>query len=371
MVGCYSSSLSLKINVCGKAAMKTDVKSPPSVLVITSYMPKRGEVSSRSGGLSSVTHNSRLFSKELSRPVIMIIVAVFCYMGLGGCGSHVTRFPFEKIPYGSAPKVSDVGAVRKTLGKPLIASRYWGFELFREDRSQTEIAFMFFIPFMYDKDDIYRYTLISYNKDQIAESIVTGIHRSASKYWEISPTIKKDYLELYLQAGDFTFVSKWGDHETLMVTPARRDVYLERARFSSQCTAVIGCGKRGCSDTLRVDEGPSLPLPARLGVIEDHTYHTCDTVAALSLAPGKHTLKTWACLLCRGQTIAFSCREGEILYVVIDVDVSAKEERSWWLGAGAGVVWKFDLLKDMPEFFVDRPLLLYRGQWLVEPEPEN
>jgi len=113
--------------------------------------------------------------------------------------------------------------------------------------------------------------------------------------------------------------------------------------------------------------GSSLPLPCKL--------KQYDTVAALSLAPGNHTLKTsggrWqhgqlAGLLSGERSITFSCREGEIVYVVIDV--SAKEY-SWW--GAKDIEWKIDLQKEMPEFFIDRHLLLYRGeQWLVNPEPE-
>jgi len=259
----------------------------------------------------------------------------------------------------------DSGAVRNTLGNPRIASRYWGVELFRDASSRKEIQTIFFIPMMIMWDDIYRYTLVSFDKDKIAESTATGIHvRSLS--WR--PPIRHEAaLDSWLHAGDFTFVNESDDrHETLLVTPARRDVYLERSRFSSQCTAVIGCGTEECSDTLSVDEGPSLPLPATLRY---------STVAALGLAPGNHTLKAsggrWRRSNVRGwitgeQSIAFSCREGEILYVVINV---FQKEKSF---SGARGEWRIDLHKDMPELFVDRHLVLYRGdQWLVNPEPEN
>jgi hypothetical protein len=320
---------------------------------------------SRSVGLSSVTHGSKLFPKELARSVIIIILAVFCYIGVCGCGRPISRFPFDE-PDPVLNSQMDVEALRNTLGNPLIVSRYWGVELFREDRSQRAIDIILFIPMMISKDDIYRYTLISYAKDQIAEAIVTGIHRSSSKW---TTPLQNDHLKVHLQAGNLTFVSEYYDgYENLMVTPARRDVYLERAHFSSQCTAVIGCGpQEECTNTLSVDEGPSLPLPCRLGVSKKSMY---DTVAALRLAPGKHTIKTWAGPFSREQTITFACREGEILYVVIGVDLSAEKKYSWWVGGNVPMP-KIDLLKDMPEFFVDRPLLLYRGQWLMDPEPKN
>ena len=163
---------------------------------------------------------------------------------------------------------------------------------------------------------------------------------------------------------------EWEDRqqETLIVTPTRWDTYLERARFSSRCIAVIGCGTRECSDELSVDGGPSLPLPCRL--------KQYDTVAALSLAPGNHTLKAsggrWqhgklAGLLSGEQSITFSCGKGEIVYLAIDVSV---KEYSWW--GAKGIEWKINMQKNMPDYFVDRHLLLYRSdKWFVDPEPEN
>jgi hypothetical protein len=326
-----------------------------------------------------------------------MIVAVFCCIGFGGC-SYVSPNPVDQLPDRSGIILSgrsDGETVRETLGKPLITSRYWGVEVFRDASSQIEIPIAIIVPFGMVKDDVYRYTLVSYDKDQIAKYTVSGIHRRPSR-WRMTHPIEYENLTLHLQTGDFTFVIEWEDrHETLLVAPARRDVYLERARLSSQCTAVIGCGTRECSDTLRVDEEPSLPLPyrprvrnadqeawklLRLGNLEEFKRKApmlqYDTVAALSLAPGNHTLKAsggrWqrgelGGLLSGEQSITFSCREGEILYVVIDV--SAKEY-SWW--GAKGIEWKIDLQKDMPEFFADRHLVLYRGdQWLVKPEPMN
>jgi hypothetical protein len=251
------------------------------------------------------------------------------------------------------------------------------------------------IPFARIKDDIYRYTLVSYDKDRIAEAAASGIHRRPSAFRMVSP-IEFNNLTLHLQSGDFTFVVEWEDrYETMLATPARRDAYLAIARLSSQCIAVIGCGPGECAEKLRVDQGPTLPLPCRLRVQNfdanalellrqgkqeeyEKTYPTTtyDTVAALSLAPGSHILNSWGGRWKRGklagffsgeQSINFSCRAGEIVYIVIDV--SAKEY-SWW--GAKGIEWKIDLYKEMPEFFTDRHLVIYRGdQWLLNPAPNN
>jgi hypothetical protein len=284
--------------------------------------------------------------------------------------------------------------VHNTLGNPLITSRYWGVEIFRQASSQIEIPIAVVIPFAMFKDDIYRYTLVSYDNEQIAKWAASGIHRRPT-WWR--PPLEFQNVTLDLHAGDFAFVAELFDgYETLLVTPARRDAYLERARLSSQCTVVIGCGTAECSNKLRVDDGPTLPVPYRLKVQnffdanalallsqdKQEEYEkaypgkTYDTVAALTLAPGSHTLTAWGGYWQRGKlggllsgerSITFSCRAGEILYIVIDV--SAKEYSCW---GAKGIEWKIDLQNEMPDFFADRPLVLYRGdQWLVNPEPMN
>ena len=123
--------------------------------------------------------------------MIMIIVAVFCCIGLAGC-AYVTPLPFDELQDRSGTILSgrlDGKAVHKVLGNPLITSRYWGVELFRDASSQTEIPTALFIPFAMIKDDIYRYTLVSYDNDRIAESATTGIHRRPPNWRMGSPII--------------------------------------------------------------------------------------------------------------------------------------------------------------------------------------
>ncbi len=333
----------------------------------------------------------------LSQSRIMMFVTVLGGLGLGGC-SWISGFPHDKLPDRSQLILSgraDIEAVHNTMGNPLLASRYWGVELFRDAGSQTEIPIAFVIPFAKIKDDIYRYTLVSYDNHYCAESVATGILRKPSAWRSVSP-IKHNYLTVHLQTPDFTFACGWEDrHETLLAAPPRRDAYLERARFSSQCTAVIGCGTRGCSNNLSIDGGQSLPLPCRLRLTNldpnaltllregnkeeyEKRYPTVqyDTVAAISLAPGNHTLKAWGGrwqsgtlggLFSGEKSISFSCRQGEIVYIIIDVFA---KEYIWW--GAKDIQWEIEVHKDMPEIFADRHLVLYRGdQWFVDPEPGN
>lgn len=303
--------------------------------------------------------------------MILLIIAGFCGVFPGGCGAYVSRFPDSELPDRSGPVLAGrmgIDAVHETLGPPLVASRFWRVELFRDASSQTEVPIVLFLPFGMIKDEIYRYTLVSYDKDHFAQATATGILRNPSGWRKTSP-IGPDHLDLHLKAGDFTFVREWEDRkETLLADPVRRDLFLEHVRFSPQCTAVIGCGVRECSDRLWVDGGPMLPVPCKL--------KEQNTVAALGLSPGNHTIKTsggrWqhgerAGLLSGEQSTTFSCGEGEIVYLVIDVSV----RESGWRGA-EGAEWNIDLEKAMPPFFANRPMVLFRdGMWLANPEPEN
>jgi hypothetical protein len=338
----------------------------------------------------------RLFAK-LSLGMMLRIVLICCCLGAGGC-SIVSDLPLDKLPDRSALVQSermDREGVHKTLGQPHIASRYWGFELFRQADRQTEIPIAVFIPIGRIQDDIYRYTLVSYAQNGVAESAVSGIHRRPSAFRIFSP-IEHNYLSSRLEAPGLAFISEWVDRwETVLASAARRDLYLEQARRSSQATVVIGCGMRECSDKLSIDGGPPLPLPCRLKVQNfdqnaldllqqggreeyEKKYPTVqvDTVAAIGLAPGNHTLKAWggrwqqgtfAGLLSGEHSIEFSCRAGEILYIVIDV--FAKDYSGWW--GAKDIQWNIERYKDMPEIFRDRYLVLYRGdQWLADPEPD-
>lgn len=326
-----------------------------------------------------------------------MILMVFSCLGAGGC-SIISDLPLDKLPDRSGQVLSERmsrESVHKTLGDPHIASRYWGFELFRQADQQTEIPMALFIPIGMLKDDIYRYTLVSYDQNRIAESAASGIHRRPSAFRIASP-IEYNYLTSRLQAPDLVFINEWEDRqETVLASAARRDLYLKQDRRSSQATVVIGCGARGCSDRLSIDEQPPLPLPCRLKVKNfdenalillrqgrqeeyEKMYPTVqyDTVAAIHLAPGNHTLKAWggrwqhgtfAGLFFGKHSIEFSCRAGQILYIVIDV--WAQDYNAW---GAKNVQWKIDLYNDMPEIFMDRHLVLYRGgQWLADSEPDH
>lgn len=328
------------------------------------------------------------------RPLAMIMIAVFACIGVSACVSVITpQNPIDHIPDKSSAITAsrmDMGEVRNIFGDPLISSRYWGVEVFREATSQLDVPVFIVVPFGVQKDDIYRYTLVSYSKDKTAESVATGIFR---KPRFLGP-ITTENLTLFLQTGDFTFVIEERDKlETLLVKPAKRDAYLQLARSSSQCTVVVGCNSYACSSALTVDKDPSLPIPYRAamtaydkdalnayrqGTLKDirKTYKNVqyDSLAVVSLMPGEHTLKVSEGRWQEGgisggtgsgeQSISFACRRGEILYLVIQL--SASEYSRF---GSKDVEWRIDLHNEMPKVFFGRDLVIYRGgQWITNPK---
>ena len=315
------------------------------------------------------------------RHVIIMIVSAFCLAGLVGC-YEVGPFPSNPIVQNKSDDITsgrmDSGAVRNLLGEPIIESRYWGVEVFREATSQTRVAVFLLAPLAGSRDHFSRYTIVAYDKDRLAESAVSDtFHRPGFGSSDMG-----QYRPIFLETRDFMFIV--GDRlvfaplETLLAKPARRDAYLQRARSTSQCTAVVGCAPltNACSKTLSVDNGPSFRIPYRRLAYQTaflSPYVLPESLAALSLVPGEHTLKAsgatvqghYAYTVDGEQSINFSCRAGEIVYLVINMTA----ERGWW---SPKVEWKIDIDKDMPEFFVDRDLVIYSGdQWILNPEPEN
>lgn len=315
-----------------------------------------------------------------------------------GC-SYVSPDPaLADLPDHSAtilPEFPSAEAVSQVLGTPWLASIAWGVEVYRDARTQTEVLSTTIIPSGRLQDDIYRYTLVSYGADRTATATASGIHRKPSK-WRMTQPIELKDLALFLQAGDFTFAAGWEDrHETLMISPAARDTFLAAAGQSSDATVVIGCGLHLCPAKLSIDGGPTLLIPYRLNpaipggnapLITGNTADTVvpypasgvfpirDTIAAIRVSPGTHTLKSWggnwqhgelAGLISGNGSVSFTGSAGEVIYIVIDV--SAREFS--WAGGAKDIRWDITSQSLMPMLFRDRPLIVYRGErWLIEPE---
>lgn len=281
----------------------------------------------------------------------------------------------------------DREAVRAVLGSQRLSSDYWGFDLFRADTDQTVTVYAVTpwpIPFARLTDQIQRFTLVAYGADGRAAAVASGLFRRPADWRNASPT-HDGHASLHLRAGDLMFfVDPEGARDVnLLAAPGRRDAFLELARKSSGCTVVLGCGQRGCGDRVSVDGGPPRRLPLRTALgywlkagdraawlegvepyLRDAREPWLEALVALRLAPGEHKLGFSARHLGGSSTLAFTCRTGELAYLVVD----AASDQNFW--RPALVDWRIERSSAMPSRFARRPLVLMEdGQWHAEAEP--
>jgi hypothetical protein len=313
---------------------------------------------------------------------------------LSGCAvDHVSpKDPTTFIPNRSAEiAVGQTGrtSVRNLLGAPRLASTYWGFDLFRADTEQTNVVFAVTpwpIPIGRIQDQLQRYTLVAYDGQARASAVASGIFRRPAAWRNVAP-IETDFPSLHLRAADLMFfVDPEGARDVnMLVAPAGRDAFLQRARTSPGCTAVLGCGDRGCGDQLAVDAAPARRLPLRnahaywfregerdawLRGVEAHGRDArmpwLETLVAVRLSAGEHALEFSARHLGGSAAFTFACRPGEVIYLVVNATDNGHFMKR------ALVDWQIERADTMPERFARRPLvLLDDGHWYLDAEPSD
>jgi len=131
------------------------------------------------------------------------------------------------------PGRTDREAVRGALGKPVVSSRYWRFDLFRE-AAPNVVVMLVFVPLPMGWSTDRNYMLVSYDSNGIVEALATGIKSG----WADEVRSGRTY-NFSLNSGDILFQS---EHETLLIKPVRWYEYLESIRSAPYCTVVVGCG---------------------------------------------------------------------------------------------------------------------------------
>ena len=250
-------------------------------------------------------------------------------------------------------------AVHGELRKPLYSSKYWGFDLFRDEASQSQTVYAITpwpIPFAHLTDDLRRYTLITYDASNHVRSLKSDIFRKVPNWRSVSP-IQNDYLSLRISGDGLTLLLDRGvSGENLLVAGVNRDAYFKRLGTSPTCTMVVGAGSRGLGIKLSVDGGKGLSLPTRIP-----EYQGVETLVAIKLAPDDHDL-VFSSKYIDGNTIRkLACQPGDVKYLQVDITGTAKDKT---------IAWQVDQWDAMPSDFVERPLVLvYDGEWQVEVEP--
>jgi hypothetical protein len=282
----------------------------------------------------------------LRSPSLHILVAALGLLFAAGCAFPVPLpflgDPLDDIQLAIEPGHSDRKAMHSILGNPVLASRYWRFDLFRQSARDVNAMILFVpwpLPFGWSTDHTFRYTLVTYDANGIVEAVETGIHFESGWFGPESGTM------LSLEAGGVLFQPR---HESLLVNPARRDAYMEVARTASHCTVIAGCGlNTPCFDAVQLDKGRRLHLPF-------------GALIAVGTSPGEHVLNIWDNEFPRSRdSVAFDCREGDVLYFAFGIDFHRKN----------GLFWKIDRPRDMPQSFAAAPLVINQNsQWLIVAE---
>ena len=328
--------------------------------------------------LKRAYNSKRWTSHRYAEPIVLALL-----LCLVGCAVEYHQ-PFDaerQLPDHTQSIVAgqtDQEAVRKLLGEPLLVSQYWQFELFRQASTQAVIPVAITpwpVPFARLKDDLYRYTLVTYDDGLIVTAINSGLFRSHSDW---RPPIEKSYPELLLTSGEYSFAIESGNYFSipshqndgvLLLSSEGKEAFLKESQDASACTLLIACSGKVCADTLRLDNGPArfVTWPA--------------AITAFSLPPGNHTLKVSDRRFSATATLDVDCMEGSTGYVTIDtaaqqVKNSAGElTHAFLFGLTLGAVkldpfdWVVKFYSSPPDEFTEYQLILWRnGTWLVNPQ---
>jgi len=293
-------------------------------------------------------------------------------LALGGCfGLPLHTTDVDKVlPQKAATIVvgdTDRVAMRQLLGEPLAASEYWRLDLFRLSGTDAAAAFVLVpypVPFLVTHDEVSAWLLAEYDANGKVTAYQTGVsHSNTDPVMQYSgPGHER------LEVGDTAFVID-GPKEPplLLVSPARRDVYLNKQVTREQCTLLAGCRRDGCRWRLALERG-------KLEVEVDRGRQPSSDASPLSvpdeglfflspaLAPGEHLVElretsSNGSVRTRAST-KVSCVAGGVSYLLLfDEGDEATGEA-------------LTVSSAMPEPFRDQRLCIWRdGQWLVPQEP--
>ena len=314
-------------------------------------------------------------------------------MVTGGCGAYLEKFDEGKqlpdqtisITVGQTERVT----VRNILGKPAVTSDYWKLDLFRSDASSQIEVPIGLVPVGLLWDDIYRYTLVAYDNNNIVIAIDSGLYRSSG--WR--QPLERSYLDLELYVGKYQLRIDEKDGQVIILAdPDLLTTYLKLLKKHNKCLFVLGCKFEGmlmleepdiCRTNLSFDGGATFYLPSRPYMYGD-TFTTPKKmdknagqlspfrtpIEIYQVPPGEHKLEVSSAYhyLKGGSSVVFSCQQNKIVSVVI------KPSRTYTNTDISSVIihWTFDFKQGVPETFFDRKIVLYaEGKWLIDPIAPN
>lgn len=294
---------------------------------------------------------------DSGRGFVLGAVAAIC---LGGC---VVSIPSREsqieatLPTKTMQIVAgqtDRADVQQLLGEPWLASRYWGFELYRASDKNSQIHWAL-LPVGYGTEDVDGFVLVAYDAAAKVIEYAQGITREHGIFFE------SDDIPVYagLKVGDVRFQDIPGRGEAYVsVAVAFRERYLRDVSAYAHCRIMLGCLRAYCPARIVIDGGEPMELPTGVAV-----------VAVASLVPGRHRVEATP-----GRGAHFSaeateltCAAGEVHYVGLRLK---RDDYPSAFRPYPHSTATFEVSPQMPEAFRESPMLIWlNGQWLVEAEP--
>jgi hypothetical protein len=247
-------------------------------------------------------------------------------------------------------------AVRQALGKPWLASDYWGFDVFRISDSNVNMVVVL-IPVWLSVDGTKGYVLVSYD----ANGHVTGYGKDVAS--EGNLLVGMTDQAAAVQAGDVRFaVSGDGDEALVAVASARRDDYLRSVSAKDSCRLLVGCAGDWCGARVAIDGRTVVEMPTSM-------TRWLPAAAPIDVKPGDHRISIRAVQwdMSFEAESRFSCAAGESLFVVF---AFAGSEESVPRGFRRRLLATVTISREMAQALRDQGMLIYaNGQWLVPAEP--
>jgi len=312
-------------------------------------------------------------------------IVVASILVLGGCGEYpLKESQIEAaLPEKTAPIVvgqTDRAAVRQALGKPWLASEYWGFDLYRAS-DRNSLLHWYLFPMAVSSEDVNGFILVAYDVDTAVVAYDQEISKDPS--FLFYPRIPMDAV---LRAGDARFQTTADGREArVSVSVAAREKYLRDVSVGTQCRVMFGCAQEYCPARLVIDgdqalESSTTVTSNQLGyalnasdwsgavTLPQDAISWPSAVALVSLSPGKHRVVAAPAQRVELSAAAeFTCATGEVLYVALRLEIDQRPEKFRFKRLYAAA---FEVSPQMPEAFRESPLLIWlNGQWQVPQEP--
>jgi hypothetical protein len=247
---------------------------------------------------------------------------------------------------------SDREAVLQIMGEPLISSRFWGIDVFRDSKIRPEEGFVFFpfIPLVLGFDTFRRDTLVTYNSDEIVEYVDSEVYKKSN-----DETIRVD-------AGAFTLVIDDYDHQ-FVVADSNEIVKKENHMYGSNlCIVILGCDLEQdepnpniCRTKLSFDDGEKFYFPSN--------PRQSRPLVKGSLPGGRHTLDISSEVFDKASSVSFDCQEDKTLYITINPIARTVEK----LFSKEEIQWTFAISDEPSDIFIGHPFLIFvDGKWITD-----